>query len=139
MQTLKLTGESPRCWWCGKTITGEARKIHVTFGAKEYETVVCSPEHEEAVAQSFRYIKKTMPVFWIGTLAGLILFIAGKSSSLSFVGLLVMGITLFICPFTTPQTTEILGLQKSFRIGRIMGILLSLGAIGLLLCRLWFW
>lgn len=132
METLQLSGSEPRCWWCGKKIHAEPRRIRFVLWKKEYETVVCSPEHETAVTGAYRYVQKVFPLFWIGLLGGFGLLIVGKTSWPAYLGLLLLGLTIFICPFATPQTIELLGLEKSFRIGRIGGVILGLGGLILL-------
>lgn len=133
---LELSGGRPRCWWCGKKINDHPRQIVITFNKKQYETFVCSPEHEQEILRAYVYVQKTIPRFLIGMLAGLILLPLGNGSVMSALGLLVLGGTLFACPFTTPQTTEVIGLKRSFRVGRIAGITLSAGALGLLIFQL---
>ncbi len=135
METLKLTGETPRCWWCGKKIEGDPLNVQVTFSGKDYQMVVCSTPHAQEVQNAYVYIKKMLPVFFIGMLLGLVLLAAGRFQ-FAILGLLILGVTIWLCPFTTPQTTEMLGLQKAFRIGKIGGVILTLGALGLLVFQI---
>jgi hypothetical protein len=51
--------------------------------------------------------------------------------ALMLISIACFGVTIFFCPFTTPQTVEMLGLKKSFRIGRVAGGMFLIGAAAL--------
>jgi hypothetical protein len=137
MTTLKLYGQKPRCWWCARQMHGAEHPFQVRFSKEDYSMQVCSGECEAAVTVAYAYIKKVWPVFLIGLVAALALIIGG-GPRLSAVGVLLVGITLTIAPFATPQTTQMMGLKRSMLIARIGGVVLSVGALGILLVTT-FW
>ena len=56
-----------------------------------------------------------------------LIMLCGVLSSNDFVigaGIVLMGIVVFLLPFTTPETTTFFGYQKSKIIGRILGALM---------------
>jgi hypothetical protein len=103
----------------------------------QYDTIVCSEECEHAVTRAYVYVKKMIPVFFGGMLAGLFLIISGemifRSKAALITGFLLLGATLMACPFATPQTTQMLGLKRSFAFGRISGFFFMLVALGFLI------
>jgi hypothetical protein len=131
MTTLKLDGENgERCWWCGQTIAQPTR-VEFRFRNEPYQTSVCCPEHEQALRASYRYVERNLPGFWIGlaVMAGFLTYSNFSKHPTWWVlaGMFVLGLTMFLFPFTTPQTVEMLGLRKSFRIARFGGILFMAG------------
>lgn len=133
MTSLRLFGKTPRCWWCGKKINNQPRQVQVEMFGKHYETIVCSGKHEHAVADAYAYVKKVFILFPIGLLLGGLLFLANALFHWgNGPGLLLIGITLIVCPFATPQTVQMIGLNKSFWLGRIMGLGVSIWALVLL-------
>src|SRR5262249_24005508 len=124
-------GTSPRCWWCGCKITDAPQRANFTLFKKTYDTLVCSNAHEQDLTGAYRYVQKFMPVFWIGILGGLACLAFGRLVP----GLFIFAFTLIVCPFATPQTVLLLGLRKSFRLGRIFGTVILLGAFALLLAK----
>ena len=135
MNTLRLTAEAPRCWWCGQKLTEEPHHIHFEVFGKPYDTAVCSPTHEQAVTAAYRYIHRVFPVFWAGIALSIALLVGSNFVRWStwFVagGLITMGITLLLCPFVTPQTVELVGLKRSLTFGRVAGLLFLLSGLGL--------
>ncbi len=128
MKTLELSGDKRRCLWCGKT-SDHPLSITLQMGKQTCATVVCSPDHEAAVRKTFRYVKKMFPVFVVGLALSMALVFIGKGTFLTWLGVFVMGITFILCPFVTPQTTEWLGLKKSFIVGRIGGLVICVTAV----------
>jgi hypothetical protein len=134
MTTLRLYGKTPRCWWCGKKIHGQPRPIKIEMFGKEYETIVCSENHEHAVADAYAYVKKVFILFPTGMITGALLCMASTWIHFGYgPGLLLFGLTLIVCPFATPQTLRIMGLQKTLMLGRIVGAGISLWAFVLML------
>lgn len=68
----------------------------------------------------------------MGIIAGFLVMFYGillNTSSIIGAGIMLMGIDITVFPFTTPETIEILGYQKSKIAGRISG--LSLITVGI--------
>ncbi len=68
-----------------------------------------------------------LPIFIAGIVIGFLIMLCGVFLSNDFIigmGIMLMGITVILFPFTTPQTTAFFGYQKSKIIGRILGLLL---------------
>ena len=141
MTTLQLSTDAPRCLWCACKLPGESRHVHFTLAGKAYDTVVCSPEHEQAIVEAYRYIQRFLPVFWIGMTLTVALFLASNfvraTTWCVLAAFFSLGLTLLLCPFTTPQTVDLLGLRRSFLIGRIAGVVVVVVVLGLSI-SLWF-
>lgn len=135
MTNLRLYGKTDRCWWCAQKIPHNQRKVQFAWGKEDYDLLVCSPGCEDAVLKAMRYVRKTGPIFLVGVLGGIVL-IAIPRFGTEMVGLMLMGVTLLVCPFCTPQTTKMLGMKKSFTVGRTIGSLVLLGATSVLLYSL---
>ena len=127
MSTLQLSADTPRCWWCGRPLTQEPRPVRFELRGKPYDTVVCSPEHERALTDAYRYIQRFLPVFWIGLAVTGALFITSAfvraRDWLILAGFCSLGLTIILCPFATPQTVEMFGLRRALLIVRILGML----------------
>lgn len=68
---------------------------------------------------------------WGMVLGGFVMFwgvFSGSSSKTGF-GIMLMGITIILLPFTTPETTAILGYKRARLLGRLLGILLIIVGI----------
>ncbi len=139
---------STSCRWCGssdgelKTITVETPTRFAT-STKE-ETMSVHPEHEselrafnkEVQAHGKRFLTLSLffgvvlPMIGLGGLP----FVSGAVVS-SVIGLstLALGVVLYLYPFATPETVEMLGVKKSVRLVRILAI----GIVPLGLWILW--
>src|SRR5262245_16849752 len=102
---LRLYGATPRSWWCGEKPLDGGHQIEIQFNKKQYDLLVCSRKCEVKTINAYRHIQKFIPVFFIGILLGLLLNAQGNPL-LAATGLFLMGVTLTVCPFTTPQTTQ---------------------------------
>jgi len=78
MSTLQITGETPRCWWCGQKLSQESHHIQFEVFGKPYDTTVCSPTHEQAVTAAYRYIHRVFPVFWAGITLSIALLVSSN-------------------------------------------------------------
>jgi hypothetical protein len=105
------------------------------FNGKQYEAVVCSPEHEQTTRKALRYIQRFLPGYLIGMAVtiGLLLISSFVSVPHLFVlaGFFFLGLTMIVCPFATPQTVEMFGLRRSLLFVRISGALFVAVVLGL--------
>jgi len=110
------------------------------FKGKQYETVVCSPEHEQATRKALRHIQRFIPGYWIGlgVMFGFLLASNFVTATNWFVlaGFFSLGLTMVICPFATPQTVEMLGMRRSLLFVRIAGVVFVVVVLGLALAFL---
>lgn len=141
---FKLYGKKPRCLWCGEADKENYKEIVMTIKfAKppQEETIVCSDECEKRVSDTCKFIEKGILFYVIGVVIGTLMSIAaifspmiGKNlMPITIIGLFILGTTIIITPFVTPQTIKLLGLKKGMLSGRICGIVAVIIAIVLLL------
>jgi len=103
--------------------------------------IVCSEECKKRVLDTCRFIEKGIFFYVPGILIGTFMSISaifspmlGKNlMPITITGLFILGVTLIITPFVTPQAIQLLGLQKGMLSGRICGIIAIIIAIILLL------
>ena len=100
-----------KCKYCGK-------KLNDNF---EFCNSNCENCYEKMVDKDNHKIK----YFILGIISNNNVFIIG-------IGIIVMGIDVVLLPFTTPETINFLGYQKSKFAGRISGILLIV--VGVWMC-----
>ncbi len=127
MAKLRLYGKKTRCWWCGKPVTGEPRALNLEFGGEQFECIVCPDRCGESARAASHYVERFVPLFIVGILVSLLLTFV-PNFSVMMCGFLLLGITILICPFCTPQTTRALGMKNSFVLGRIIGCILVAAA-----------
>ena len=125
------------CGYCGKLLEGAGYP-----GIKEKETCYCSPEcrkkHEVALVK----ISKNLKWFAAGIAASVLLVLhsafagaaaGGEETPLSGgIGMSLLGITLLLFPYCTPETYAMFGYVRTTRLGRGMGILVILFGLWML-------
>lgn len=102
-----------KCKYCGKELHD-----NTLFCCNQCET-----KYKEISSKDSHKIK----YFIAGIIIGFLIMLCGVLSSNDFVigtGIVLMGIVVFLLPFTTPETTTFFGYQKSKIIGRILGALM---------------
>lgn len=102
-----------KCRYCGKNLNSG------------YE--FCSSECENKYRTSTEKDNYKIKYFIMGVIAGFLVMFYGillNTSSVIGAGIMLMGIDVTVLPFTTPETIEILGYQKSKIAGRICGLAL---------------
>ena len=125
---FELYGKKKRCLWCGKE-TGESPR-QITLPAKRSASpgesaIVCSEDCGQYALETLQSVRKNSYLFMIGIVSGLVLAVLGGfSRALRPAGVLVIGLTVLLFPFVTPQTVQIFGLQKGMLLGRVIGIIL---------------
>lgn len=103
----KMAGK--RCGYCGRKTGGEG------FCSRD-----CESRYEKALG------KDRGKIGWF--VLGMAVMFWGVFSfrdRLMGAGLLLMGLTVLLLPFTTPETTELLGYRRSRMLGRLLGLLLA--------------
>lgn len=141
---FKLYGKKPRCLWCGEDNKENYREItmNIKFAKPPQEkAIVCSDECEKRVSDTCKFIEKGAFFYIVGIVIGAFMSIAaiftpmsGKNlMPITIIGLFVLGTTITITPFVTPQTIKLLGLKKGMFSGRICGIIAIIIAVKLLL------
>lgn len=102
-----------KCRYCGKNLNSG------------YE--FCSSECENKYRTSTKKDNHKIKYFIMGVITGFLVMFYGillNASSVIGAGIMLMGIDVTVLPFTTPETIEILGYQKSKIAGRICGLAL---------------
>ena len=102
-----------RCGYCGRKT-----------GGGEF----CSRDCESRYEKTLEKDRGKIGWFVLGMAAGMAVMFWGVFSfrdRLMGTGLLLMGLTVLLLPFTTPETTELLGYRRSRMLGRLLGLLLA--------------
>ena len=107
-----------KCGYCGK-------KINSNF---EFCCSECEDTYRTIVEKDHHKIKYFITGIFVGFLA-LFYGVVSSSDFIMGIGIILMGFVVVILPFSTPQTTVLLGYQKSKIIGRLLGILLVIVGI----------
>ena len=111
-----------RCRYCGKEIRGTS----------DFCGQSCETRYQKAVEKDRRKI----PYFIVGMGVGFLVLLCGVLLQIDWVlgaGIAFMGLVTFILPFTTPETTALLGYPKAKILGRVLGVLLI--GVGIWLAR----
>ena len=125
------------CGYCGKPLEGAGCP-----GIKEKETCYCSPEcrkkHEAALVK----IRKNLKWFAAGIAASVLLVLHSAFAGAAVgreetplsggIGMSLLGITLLLFPYCTPETYAMFGYVRTTRLGRGMGILVILFGLWML-------
>ena len=125
------------CGYCGKPLEGAGYPE-----IREKETCYCSPEcrkkHEAALVK----IRKNLKWFAAGIAASVLLVLhsafagaaaGGEGTPLSGgIGMSLLGLTLLLFPYCTPETYALLGYVRTTRLGRGMGALVILFGLWML-------
>jgi hypothetical protein len=94
----------------------------------------CSDECTNKTNAFWRYALRTQFLFWIGVVSTVVLcFIGFVNLSFIAIGLYVLGITMVLFPFATPETISSLGVKKSILSVRVSAIFIFLLATVFLL------
>jgi len=138
---------SEHCYWCGssdgefKTITVET-PTRLAMSTKE-ETLIVHPEHEaelrafneKARAHGKRFLILALlfgaivPIVGAGLLpfvvgAGLLPFVSDAVVTIVIgVSTVALSVVLYLYPFATPETVDMLGVKKSVRLVRMLAII----------------
>jgi predicted nucleic acid-binding Zn ribbon protein len=111
-----------KCRYCGKELNSNFE--------------FCSNECENSYRKIIEKDRQKIKYFMIGIILGFLVMFYGIISNNNVfiigIGIVVMGIDVVLLPFTTPETINFLGYQKSKFAGRISGILLI--AVGVWMC-----
>ncbi len=141
---FKLYGKKQRCLWCGEADKENYKEItmNIKFANPPQEkAIVCSYECEKKVSDTCKFIEKGVFFYVIGIVVGTLMSIAVIFTPIivkyfmpiTIIGLFILGITIIVTPFVTPQTIQLLGLKKGMLSGRICGIIALIIATILLL------
>jgi hypothetical protein len=112
------------CIWCGKQLSAASPG---NTGQEE----ACAAPCQQAFENFKRYFERWKWLFALGTLSGVVVIVVGSSYSARWpaLGVLLLGITIFLFPFLTPQTVARLGTRRAILWGRIIGtVFVLLGA-----------
>ena len=102
-----------KCRYCGKELDSDLE--------------FCSNECENSNRKIIEIDRHKIKYFILGIILGFLVMFYGVVSSRNCMiggGIIVMGITVVLLPFTTPETIALFGNKKSRFIGRILGMIL---------------
>ena len=105
-----------KCRYCGKELDSNLE--------------FCSSECENSYRKIIEKDRHKTKYFISGIILGFLVMFYGVVSSRNCMlgsGIIVMGVTVVLLPFTTPETTVLFGNKKARFIGRILGMLLIAG------------
>lgn len=120
-----------KCVYCHK----EIENLHPVIAGKDKETLSCCNDDCSKKTQSFyQFFDHTKNIFILFIIVIVVLLFASSiilSTGKSLLGGILMGLdfvllglTITIFPFATPQTFSIFGIKKTLFIVRIFGIIL---------------
>ncbi len=118
-----------RCWWCGHE-TGEDGVVAAFDDGTN--APVCNAEHEAALRTAEGQLRGRLWAFFVG-LGGSIVAI-GAAVAMGWEWLYPAAIGIFgagvvVAPAVTPQTIELLGMQRGLALGRAIGaVCVAIGA-----------
>jgi hypothetical protein len=125
---FELYGKKKRCLWCGKETGENYREITLPAkrsGPSDESAIVCSGACERSALETLRFVRKNGYLFLIGIVSGLVLAVLGGfTRAFRPAGVFVIGLTVLLFPFVTPQTVKIFGLRKGMMLGRVIGVIL---------------
>ena len=141
---FKLYGKKQRCLWCGKADKENYKEIimNIKFANPPQEkAIACSDECEKKISSTCKFIEKGIFFYVVGVVVGTLMSLAaifnpliGKNlMPITIIGLFILGFTVLITPFVTPQTIQWLGLKKGMFFGRVCGIITLIIALILLI------
>lgn len=107
-----------RCKYCGKQI--------------EDSFEFCKSKCKENYKKAGECDSRKMKYFISGMALGFLVLFCGVcagSNTIMGTGIVLMGITVILLPFTTPETNALLGYQRARTAGRALGILLLIAGI----------
>ena len=103
-----------KCKYCGNELNSNS----------EFCSNTCESNYKKVIEKDSHKVKH----FILGIVLGFFIILYGVAlnnhTSTIGLGIIVMGIDIVLFPFTTPETTALLGYQKSKLVGRLLGILL---------------
>ena len=100
-----------RCRYCGKEIMEKLE--------------FCSDDCRESYNRHTRNDVTKIGIFSAGVIIGLLTMFIGVFLSNPVIigsGIILVGITILLLPFTTPETISILGYKSARIVGRVLGI-----------------
>ncbi len=130
-----LSGKKDRCVWCGQPLGPPFITVDFKEGTKNAptrEVKVCNETCKTDLIETEKKFEGKAPVFigaliWLLLSSTLSLILFSKHYNMLYLGIagvLIMGTTAYFLPFVTPQTVQMMGYKKGFRLGRIAGIIL---------------
>lgn len=129
---IPTTDRNVKCSYCGK----QAQFYSDDTFSKAYCSKKCEKSHSIALDK----IKKNMKWFYIGIVISVLLLLSGAvwnfpidKKYITGGGMALLGITLILFPFCTPEAYEKYGYIKTTKIGRGLGLLAELLGILILL------
>lgn len=110
------------CSYCGKKAE--------FYKDESLTEAYCSPKCQQLHTIAMNNIKKNMKCFGIGIIISVLLLLSGVFFNLAAdknlivgSGIILLGITLILFPFCTPESYKKYGYIKTTRIGRILGFI----------------
>ena len=139
-----------KCEWCNKQRDGLKEISILSTGLRaakrrEISFFVC-PEHELKLRKFYDGVRRYVLLFLGLIIISLICLVTPATCSdndwagyLFISSFALIGLTLLLFPFCTPQTIAMMGVAKSIKIARIIGgIIFALGVIVLILA-IFYW
>ena len=102
-----------KCRYCGKELDS-----NLEFCSSE-----CENSYRKIIEKDRHKIKYFISDIILGFLAMFYGVVSSRNCMIGS-GIIVMGVTVVLLPFTTPETTALFGNKKARYIGRILGMIL---------------
>lgn len=118
-----------KCIYCNHK-TDDCKSVSI--GKESF--LYCCDECKDKTISFVNYANRTVIFFIIGIISTVILallpiLIPSIVYPLTTIGVVVLGITAIVFPFSTPQTIGLLGIKKSIIVVRIVGMVLIIAAL----------
>ena len=126
------------CSYCGKKLEG---KFCYGCGDGKTKEIYCSVECLEKPRMALEKVRKNMKWFAAGIAVSVLLMLSsaflsagGKESGklTAGCGMLLLGLTVVLFPYCTPETYAMFGYVKTNRLGRVIGVLVAIFGLWML-------
>ena len=126
------------CSYCGKKLEGKS--CYGSGDGKE-EELYCSSECRDKHRTALESVRKNMKWFAAGIIVSVLLVLSSaflgarekQSGKLTAgCGMLLLGLTVVLFPYCTPETYAMFGYVKTNRLGRVIGVLVAIFGLWML-------
>lgn len=117
-----------KCFYCNKPAE---QPFRYAIGKDKEEYAFCCEHCAKQAADFMNYAERTLPFFWVGIIASMALVfinvfqtVLTKSKSLTilWLGFALMGATILVFPFGTPEIFQAQGIKKAVLTVRVIGM-----------------
>ena len=129
--TARVDSPQRICDWCGHSAA--------FYGDPARETAFCSEDCRASYTREMAQVQKKLKWFWLGIALAVVLMVGGSllqgllpTRYTVGGGMALLGATLVLFPFCTPQTYAKLGFRRATLLGRALGAAAELFGLAIL-------